>query len=84
MQKINPSVAIHWHPVFNYPIGMAEVGVHGEAITESGRGIDDMKAAGELLIAELGAASYKANRQAFERANSDYFDPTRPPFAIDD
>lgn len=84
MQKINPSVAIHWHPVFNYPIGMAEVGVHGEAITESGRGIDDMKAAAELLIAKLGAASYKANREAFERANSDYFDPKRPPFAIDD
>ncbi|MFQ7536701.1 MAG: hypothetical protein ACLRL6_04720 [Clostridium sp.] len=36
MQKINPSVAIHWHPVFNYPIGMAEVGVHGEAITSPG------------------------------------------------
>lgn len=84
MQKNNASVAVHWHPVFNYPKGMAEVGVHGEAITESGRGIDDMKAAAELLIAKLGAASYKANKQAFERANSDYFDPTRPPFAIDE
>ena len=59
MQKINPSVAIHWHPVFNYPIGMAEVGVHGEAITESGRGIDDMKAAAELLIAKLGQPAIK-------------------------
>ena len=63
---------------------MAEFGVHGEAITESCRGFDVMKASAELLIALLGAASYKANRQAFERANSDYFDPTRPPFAIDD
>lgn len=84
MQKNNAALAIHWHPVFNYPKGMAEVGVHGEAITEPGRGIDDMKAAAELLIAKLGAASYKANKQAYERANSDYFDPTRPPFAIDE
>ena len=45
---------------------MAEIGVHGEAITESGRGIDDMKAAAELLIAKLGAASYKANKQAYD------------------
>lgn len=43
-----------------------------------------MKAAAELLIAKLGAASYKANKQAYERANSDYFDPTRPPFAVDE
>ncbi len=60
MQKNNAALVIHWHPVFNYPKGMAEIGVHGEAITESGRGIDDMKAAAELLIAKLGAASYKS------------------------
>lgn len=84
IQKQNPSVAIHWHPVFNYPSGKAEVGRDGNAITGLGHGIDDMEAAAELLIAKLGTVSYKANKQAFERANSDYFDPTRPPFAIDD
>ena len=31
-----------------------------------------------------GKAGDKANKQAYERANSDYFDPTRPPFAVDE
>lgn len=81
---------IHWHPIYNNGLtggvlnACSEVGLDGRAINIEARnqGFTDVKKAGDALQEMLRTKPYTFNMSAYKSANFNFFEPSRPPFAL--